>query len=717
LKITFWALSGLVNGLTSTLLGLLVYFKNRKNPLNITYALACLSVSVWSYAYFLWQISLFKAQALFWCRVLMAGAIFIPAFYFHHIFILLNQINQKKRILFLVYLSCLFFLLADFSPFFVKDVREKLWFKYWPDAGILYYPFLIIWCGIVIYGINVIYQALKNARGEENNKLRYIFIATLLGWGGGATNYPLWLDIPIPPVGNILVSVYIIIVAYAIVKYRLMDIKIAFTRAGIFLGVYLFILSIPFIVLNYTNSGLLATSMAVGLATLGPIIYRYLQKKAETVLLSQQRHYQRILLQAALGMVTQHNLNKLAKLIVYVLRKTMKLSYVALFIKNKENQNYRLEAIQSQSGFSLKNISFKEDDPFIYYIKKNPQPFFFNEVPTYIKKLFNLPVEPVIIVSAFAGNDMLGFVLLGEKINNQIYTQEDIDLFKILSRQAALAIQNCIFFEESKQTQQKIFAAEKLASIGGMAEGLAHQIKNRLNQFSLGSGELKFKIDDFVSKNSQLISANPELDTTFKYLKEISLSMMDNVKKTDNIIRGILNFAKVENKENSFAFFPLKDIIDLSINLLITKHEIATFPLSIKVDGKDIIYGIKSQLNEVIYNLLDNAYEATQEKKMRFNEDEHESYVPFIEISLTHTDNSQIIKISDNGIGIKDEDKPKIFAPFFTTKSSYKSGSGIGIYVVKRIVEENLKGKIWFVSTYMKGTDFFIELPSKKGEL
>ena len=60
---------------------------------------------------------------------------------------------------------------------------------------------------------------------------------------------------------------------------------------------------------------------------------------------------------------------------------------------------------------------------------------------------------------------------------------------------------------------------------------------------------------------------------------------------------------------------------------------------------------------------------------------------------------------------IKDEDKHKIFAPFFTTKTSYKSGSGIGVYVVKRIVEENHKGKIKFTSTYMKGTEFIIQLP------
>ncbi|MBU1112360.1 MAG: HAMP domain-containing histidine kinase, partial [Candidatus Omnitrophica bacterium] len=60
-----------------------------------------------------------------------------------------------------------------------------------------------------------------------------------------------------------------------------------------------------------------------------------------------------------------------------------------------------------------------------------------------------------------------------------------------------------------------------------------------------------------------------------------------------------------------------------------------------------------------------------------------------------------------------DEDKKKIFAPFFTTKSSYKSGTGIGIYVVKRIIEESHQGQISFSSEYLQGTTFYIKLPKK----
>ncbi|MDP3042320.1 MAG: ATP-binding protein [Candidatus Omnitrophota bacterium] len=492
-----------------------------------------------------------------------------------------------------------------------------------------------------------------------------------------------------------------------------MDIRIAFTRAGIFLVVYTIVLGIPFVVLQRTGSGLLATSLAVVVASAGPLIYRFLQVKAESVILAQQHRYQKILLRTAIGMVTEHDLKKLSRLIVYILKNTIRINFSAIFIRDKKNNSYHLEAIRGESNLGKYVESFSEKDPFIGYLKKNREYFFFEEAPEQIKSSSNILFKSKVVIPALIGDELLGFVFLGEKTNGQPYSIEDINVFKILSHQAALAIENCIFFEESKDAQQRMFAAEKLASIGGMADGLAHQIKNRLNLFSLAGGELKLEIKSFLEKHDPLIKSNPELDTTFKYLHELGTSIMDNVKRTDGIIKGILDFAKVEKKENFFTVFSFKETVELSSVLLMLKHEAASLPLNVKIDSQDTIYGVKSQLTEVIYNLLDNACEAIKEKKIQLNAKDLESFSPAIELSLAHTPDRQIIKISDNGMGIKEEDKLKIFAPFFTTKSSYKSGSGIGVYVVKRIIEENHKGKIRFSSTYMEGTSFTIELPKK----
>jgi signal transduction histidine kinase len=191
-------------------------------------------------------------------------------------------------------------------------------------------------------------------------------------------------------------------------------------------------------------------------------------------------------------------------------------------------------------------------------------------------------------------------------------------------------------------------------------------------------------------------------------------TMINNVQKTNMIIKGILDFARTEQNDTAFSNFPLKEIIDPSVNLIMMKHRLNQFPLMTEIPEDGSIFGVKGQLQESIYNFLDNAYEAIREKlDYRLKDDAKKDFIPQILIRLCHNDTHDVIEIKDNGVGIKDGDKPKIFAAFFTTKPSSKSGSGIGSYVSKRMIEENHHGKMKFISKYMEGTTFLITLPRK----
>jgi len=112
---------------------------------------------------------------------------------------------------------------------------------------------------------------------------------------------------------------------------------------------------------------------------------------------------------------------------------------------------------------------------------------------------------------------------------------------------------------------------------------------------------------------------------------------------------------------------------------------------------------------------LDNAYEAVEEKKsiLHKNMEDIREFKPFIQVSLKYSKNNAIISVTDNGIGIKQENKSKMFSPFFTTKELNNSGTGIGSYVIKRMIEENHKGQISFKSEYGEGTTFTIVLPKE----
>ena len=98
----------------------------------------------------------------------------------------------------------------------------------------------------IVYAHILLWQAIEKSSGIKRNQLKYIFLGTLSGFIGGSTNYFLWYKIPIPPYLNSLVSFYVLSVAYSIFKYRLMDIRLALSRASVFVSVYTFVLGIPF---------------------------------------------------------------------------------------------------------------------------------------------------------------------------------------------------------------------------------------------------------------------------------------------------------------------------------------------------------------------------------------------------------------------------------------------------------------------------------------
>jgi hypothetical protein len=148
-----FAIIELINAISVGLLGAFVYLKNKRHNINTTYALFCFFVAFWSFCYFLWAIANSRESALFWNRILMAGAIFIPISFLHFTYIFIyppeKYADHKKTIIGGYILFFIFFVL-DFTPFFIKDVSPKLSFKFWPEPGIAFIPFFIfcVYCCI-----------------------------------------------------------------------------------------------------------------------------------------------------------------------------------------------------------------------------------------------------------------------------------------------------------------------------------------------------------------------------------------------------------------------------------------------------------------------------------------------------------------------------------------------------------------------------------------
>lgn len=720
----FFPFSAAINFLTSIIVCVVAVARDPQKPLNRSLGYFSFSVALWSLCYFMWQVSATAEAALWWSRALMMGGIFIPPTFLHLAFNLIGQSSQRTRRLVVCYLMSGVFCVLNMTPLFVKDVRPRLFFPFWPTAGVTFGLFLLFFTVVVLYAHLVLYKYMRHADGYKRNQIKYIQLGTAIGFIGGFTNYPLWFDIPMLPIGNILVSVYVFLVFYTIVKYNLMDIRIAVTRAALSLIVYTIVLGIPLWMghrwLGSVPLWYIPFIAGISLAFVGPFLYSALKTKAEDLLLSEQKVYQEILLQASEGMVHVHDLDKLLKFTVAIVKKTVKPTYAALYLNDPINNKFVLKAVKKSSEPFLQE-KYGHGDAFIQYLDTKRVPFTYEQMPDQVKKTLGRADIGLVVPSAVKGA-CLGFLIIGPKINKTLFVEDDIRTFKIISNQAATAIMNCTYTERAKRDQEMMLNAEKLALIGGMAAGVAHQFRNRLNNFVAASGEMQFAMEDFKKQAPRSVQEDGSVCDLLKAMHDCSKVIDWNVQRTTDIIQGVMNISHMQEQGLTFTEFPLSELIDQAVSMLLVKHRIQDkkkLSLMTHIDTDEILYGDKLRIFECLYNAIDNAYEALKEKAdYRLSAEEKKNFAPHIYVELAQEHNNSLIMVRDNGVGIKDEDKQKIFAPFYTSKPSSKtSGSGIGTYFVKRNIEDFHNGKVWFESTYMEGTTFYFKMPRRPADL
>lgn len=231
-------------------------------------------------------------------------------------------------------------------------------------------------------------------------------------------------------------------------------------------------------------------------------------------------------------------------------------------------------------------------------------------------------------------------------------------------------------YEHLKQAQEQLVNSEKLAVVGKLTAGIAHEIRNQLTV--LGYAEI---IQMAVPGNEQVR----------QYVTNI-LGARDRIL---SIVEEIRQFAK--NQAQTYAKEPtsLGEVVETALNIMGYDKEAKRRTIIRKLEASPTLPLNKDKLIQVIINLIRNAVQATQE------EDE-------ITVSLTQRNTLALIQVHDTGCGIPAEHLRKIWKPFFSTKG--EEGTGLGLDICKRIIEGH-NGCISCKSHPGKGTTFTIELP------
>lgn len=240
--------------------------------------------------------------------------------------------------------------------------------------------------------------------------------------------------------------------------------------------------------------------------------------------------------------------------------------------------------------------------------------------------------------------------------------------------------------EELKQVQaEKLIQLYHFAEVGRYASGLFHDLVNPLTLVSLNLSKLK--------KESKYFNSIEMAETK----KMINRALIGTKKLQDYVKVARMQIKNIENSHK----FPITKEIDQAIELL--WHKIDQTEVKIISPHKNSIelYGNPIKFNQVIMNLLSNAIDAYSQISRELK---------LIKIELINTKTEIKIKIQDWGVGIDEYNYTNIFKPLFTTKAA-NTGTGLGLFITKNIIEKEFKGQISFNSQKGKGTTFVITIP------
>ncbi|BAY09837.1 GAF domain-containing sensor histidine kinase [Calothrix sp. NIES-2098] len=355
-------------------------------------------------------------------------------------------------------------------------------------------------------------------------------------------------------------------------------------------------------------------------------------------------------------------------------------------------------------------------------------------------------VKAQVIVPLMEGDDLWGLLCIHQCTHPRNWEETELEFVSQVAAQLSVALRQANLFQQSsllgqtraeanqlaqalnelRTAQMQIIHAEKMASLGQLVAGVAHEINNPIN-FIYGNLEHAHQYTKDLLRCLELYRHHypdtvPEIQEFFKKaeidfliedLPKLFQSMQIGSERICEIVASLRNFSRLDEAELKVA--NIHEGIDSTLMILQHRLKPSSDGPSINVskdyDSLPLIECYPGQLNQVFMNLLSNAIDALDERNARTSPELIAANPSEIIISTSAIDDGWIaIRIADNGLGMDEKVLSRLFDPFFTTKV-VGQGTGLGLSISYQIVTDKHNGKIYCQSDLGKGTEFVIELP------
>jgi len=311
-------------------------------------------------------------------------------------------------------------------------------------------------------------------------------------------------------------------------------------------------------------------------------------------------------------------------------------------------------------------------------------------------------------------HDRVVGVVTAQSFDKDAYAEYHVSILRTLATYAAIALDNAEAYrtihatmEELKTTQSQLVQSEKLASLGALTAGIAHEIKNPLN-FINNFAELNEELADEIVEELDAGDLN-EARAVLADLKTNAAQIAKHGKRADGIVRSMMQHARGSGgrRETVEVNAFVEEYLNLSYHG--QRARVPDFNADLATDfGADVgtVEMVPQEMGRVLINLLGNAFDAVYE----YAASQNGTFAPVVTVTTRRANGQIEIRVADNGPGIPEDVREKIFEPFFTTKPT-GSGTGLGLSLSHDIVTQGHGGTLTVESAPGEGAAFVVSVP------
>lgn len=691
----------------SVILGLITFYNNPKSATNKIFSIFATSIVFWAVVLYISILPLDPIQQLFFIRLSMLAAILMStAVLFLCLTVPSEKITINKRLLaFILCLACLGMITA-MSPLMFTSLNID-GSNVEPIAGPGMIMFLITGLGYSISGIFILLRKYIRSIGRKKAQLGYLllgisimhalliyanFIVVLVFKSSALMNY-----------GPLFSLTFLLSAAYAIVKHRLMEIRVLVTRTVSF-AILVILIAVIYSLILFTLSSHLPENYRFIVNVLTAVIlastFNVLKKLVEkfTVNIFHHQSYNSADLLESLGEITRSSISidNLTRQVLEEIISSIHITHGVFVIKTKTSHLTRSLGYTSPPQYSENTM---------YNLEQIAQSeiVLVEEIDNTSKKFFLLQHDLYVLIPLKVKNSVHGLLALGPKASGQIYSQQDIDVLEIFAPQISIAIQNALSYDEIKHFADTLKNEVEIATheLKAANRHLKHLDRLKNEFIFIATHELKNPVTamrGYLSMlNEGLFGKIPEK------MQEPLTQLNTSNQQLVELVNDLLQIARSEAKTLTIHsevvdLCSLVDVICGNLKALADQKKI-TFSHSCPNPEKLNINADPQRVKEILNNLISNAIKYSDKGTITITHEVKDSLV------ITH--------VTDQGVGISASDQKKLFTRFFRVEAEAVKGipgTGLGLYIIKQIIEK-MGGTIWLRSEVDKGSTFSFSLP------